>query len=99
MVEEFSLDAIPLLSGYVAGAMSEIHNDISKRSDIGGTRSVIIELKVDPDTLLLKPEVKTKLPKGDNSWKLKTVPMFRENGTLKVGETVTKQQTIFEGGE
>ena len=98
MANDFSLDAIPLLTGYAQGALQAVHDDISDREGVGGDREIIIKLKVSPDTLLMTSSVETKLPKGDYKWKVGKVSLYRENGVLKVGDSSSKQQALFSGG-
>lgn len=95
MSDDFSLDAIPNLSGYVQGALSAVLEDIKTRDGIGGDRVIQIRLKISPDTLMLRSEVETKLPKGDNKWAVGKVALYRENGVLKVGDSSGRQQSIF----
>lgn len=95
MSDEFSLDAIPLLSGYVAGALRAVHQDIEEREGVGGDREILIKLKISPDTLQMTSSVETKLPRGDEKWKVGKVALFRENGQLKVGDASGQQRPLF----
>jgi hypothetical protein len=97
MADEFSLDAIPLLTGYAQGALQAVHDDISEREGVGGDREIVIKLKVNPDTLLMTSSVETKLPKGDYKWKVGKVALYRENGVLKVGDSSGQQRALFSG--
>lgn len=99
MADDFSLDAIPMLSGYVQGTLQAIHNDISERDEVGGDREIIIKLKISPETLLMTSSVETKLPKGDNKWKVGKVALYRENGALKVGDSSGQQPHLFLGDD
>lgn len=98
MLDDFSLDAIPTLTGYVSGAFQVIHQDIKERGEVTGKRTITITLEVDPESLILSPKVAVTLPKGDFKYKLEKVAMFRENDTLKIDTSVPKQQAIFQDG-
>ena len=99
MADEFSLDAIPMLTSFTQGALQAVHNDIDEREGVGGDREIVIKLKISPETLLMTSSVETKLPKGDNKWKVGKVALYRENGVLKVGDASGKQQALFSGGD